>query len=247
VAVITSAGEVSADLIGLRGAERGVEGEGFVPVVTGLASVAGRLAGAGQAVVGACQLVFLAVAGCAAERGGVLSASIGRPPGGEQRVAETIERSDFTGLVANLTAHSQGLPLVIRGLLIPALPQVGSAQNDEGMNFASPVTALAEHGQGLAEVADGLPEIALPHADLAQVAKSVSFPGPVACLAEDSQTAVVALDGLLITALLKVDHAQGDQHMGFTGLITDFAPQGQGLLEMSAGLLVLTKLEVENA
>jgi hypothetical protein len=61
-------------------------------VAAGLAEVAGRVVGVSEAVVGACLLVLLAVLGRSVERGGVLSASVSRPAGGEERFTEAVER-----------------------------------------------------------------------------------------------------------------------------------------------------------
>src|ERR1035438_2772522 len=136
-------GGVGADLIGLGGAEADVESKGFLPVAAGLAGVAGRVAGVSEAVVGAGLLVFLAALGCHAERGGVLGASIRRPAGGEEHFTEAVECNGLTSSVADLTAHSQGLPLVIGGLLITALPQAGIAKSGEGAGQSGRGAGLA--------------------------------------------------------------------------------------------------------
>lgn len=147
--MLTDIGEAGADLIGLGGAEGDEEGKGLIPVVAGLAEIAGRMAGSREAVVGTGLLVLLAVQGGPAERGGEMGASVSELAGGKEHVTQSVERGDFTGLVANLTAHSQGLPLILGGFLRPTQPQVGIAQGNEGLGFTGSAAALAEHGQGL--------------------------------------------------------------------------------------------------
>src|ERR1035438_1327377 len=173
--VVVGGGEVGADLIGLGGAEADVESKGFLPVAAGLAGVAGRVAGLSEAVVGARLLVFLAALGCHAERGGVLSMSIRRPAGGEEHFTEAVERTYFTRLIADLTGHSQGLPLVIGGLLITALPQAGIAKSGEGARLTGSAADLAEQGQRPLEVSSGLPAVPPPQADFAQAGKGVAL------------------------------------------------------------------------
>src|SRR5450432_4611362 len=91
--VVIGGGEVGADLIGLGGAEADVEGKGFLPVAAGLVRIAVRVVGVSEAVVGARLLVFLASLDRHAERGGVLSASIRTPAGGEEHFTEAVERT----------------------------------------------------------------------------------------------------------------------------------------------------------
>jgi len=52
LAVAVCGGELGADLIGLGGAETSVKGKSFLPMVAGLAVIAGGVVGAGEAVVG---------------------------------------------------------------------------------------------------------------------------------------------------------------------------------------------------
>ena len=117
------------------------------------------------------------------------------------------------GLVADLTAHSQGLPLVIGGLLITALPQAGIAEIGEGAGLTASAAGLAEQGQSPLEVVDGL-AITLPQADFAQAGKGVSLSCPVAGLAEEGKGAVDVSGGLLVTTLPKVDPGQASQRTG---------------------------------
>jgi hypothetical protein len=53
-------GELDADLIGFWGAELGVEGEGFLPMVMGLTRVVVGVVTVREAVVGSGLLVFVA-------------------------------------------------------------------------------------------------------------------------------------------------------------------------------------------
>jgi hypothetical protein len=70
-------GELGTDLIGLGGAELGVEGEGLLPVVAGPAQVTGSVTGVAEAIVGAGLLVL--VADLAGDGEGVVVLGAGLP------------------------------------------------------------------------------------------------------------------------------------------------------------------------
>ena len=90
-----------------------------------LAKVATVLEDAGEAVVRAGLLVFLAYLGCRVERGGMLTARIGVAPGRQQHLTQAVEHGGLSGQVAGLPAQGQRLLQVAGGLLVPALPQLG--------------------------------------------------------------------------------------------------------------------------
>jgi hypothetical protein len=113
-------GEPGADVVGLGVAEFGVEGEGLLPVVAGLAGVAGGVEGVSEAVVGAGLLEFVADLAGHAERDGVLGAGIFGLADDEEGIAEAVERLGFTGSFAELAEQRQGLLMVADGLLAAA-------------------------------------------------------------------------------------------------------------------------------
>jgi hypothetical protein len=76
VVAVPGDGEAGADVAGFGGADRGVAGEGFLPVVPGLNRVAVGLAGAGDAAVRASLLPWQAGLGCEPQSGGVVHASL---------------------------------------------------------------------------------------------------------------------------------------------------------------------------
>ena len=97
--------------------------------------------------------------------------------GGEQHFSEAVERLGFTGSVADLAEHGEGLPLVAAGLLVKALPCLNEAQVGQRASFAMPVADLAEHGEGLVQVAGGLPVAAQPCLKDAQVDQRAGLVG----------------------------------------------------------------------
>ena len=114
--------EEGADLVSLGGAEFVVAGERFLPMAAGSAGVAAGLVAAGQAVMGAGLLVFVVRLNRQAERGGMPAARVAGPLGGEEGLAQAVERDRLTGWVAQLTVLSQRLLEPADGLPVMALP-----------------------------------------------------------------------------------------------------------------------------
>src|SRR6516165_2086800 len=99
-----------------------------------------RVAGGGQAVVGAGLLVAVAGAAGQGERGGVLVAGLAGLAGGQQGLPGAVERVGFPVAVTNLLAQGQRLLVVTGGLGVVALPVVDRTQAGQRPAITGPVT-----------------------------------------------------------------------------------------------------------
>jgi hypothetical protein len=115
--IVVYGGHLGADLFGFGSAEFGEQGEGLLPVTTGLAEVAVGVARLAEAVVGAGLLVLVAGLGSEVQRGGVLGAGVVGLASGNQHLAEAVERVSLAGLVADLPEQSPRFPQVPGGLI----------------------------------------------------------------------------------------------------------------------------------
>lgn len=96
-------GHFGTDLIGFRGTDGGVDGEGFLPMAAGLSRVSGGMPGAGEASVGAGLLPWRASVGGKPQSDGVVGAcrtGVTRPA---EKLTEAVVRLGLlkrnTGLV----------------------------------------------------------------------------------------------------------------------------------------------------
>ena len=117
----------------------------------------------------------------------MLGARVGGLAGGEQQLAQAVERVRLAGQVAGLAAQGQGLLQVAGGLPVAALPQVDDPEVGQRVGLADPVADLAEQGQGLPDVAGGLLVAALPQVDLAELGQRAGLAALVADLAAQGQ------------------------------------------------------------
>jgi hypothetical protein len=108
VAVVVCGGEVSADLISLGRVEIGVESERFLPVPERRAGVVCGVVAAGEAVVGASLLVFVAEVAAQGERGGVLCTGVAGLAGGQKKLTQAVERLGLPRSVAGFAKQGQG-------------------------------------------------------------------------------------------------------------------------------------------
>ena len=147
--------ELGADPIGLGGAQLGVQGEGFPPVLTGLLRSAVGLMGGGQALTRAGLLVVVLGLVGHLERGGVLSPGGGGAAGGEQHLAEAVQREGPGGQVAGLRADAERLAEQVAGPLVVTLPEPDQAECGQGLGFADPVADFPEQRERLSGPLDG--------------------------------------------------------------------------------------------
>lgn len=152
IAAVTDHGEAGADFVGFGGADGGVAGEGFLPVVPGLKRVAIGLAGAGEAVVRACLLQWQAGLGCEPESGGVVRACLTGVTSPEENLTKAVERFGFHSLVADLAEDGKCLLQIPGSLVVAAEPHVNLAEADQAPGFAAWMTHFLEHGQRVLEV-----------------------------------------------------------------------------------------------
>src|SRR5947209_19580700 len=96
-------GQVGADVVRVRDAEVGVEGECLLPVVAGEVKVAGGVMGVGEAVVGAGLFVAVVDLVGQGESGGVLDKCLAKLSGDVPDFTEVVESAAFAGRMADLS------------------------------------------------------------------------------------------------------------------------------------------------
>src|SRR5207248_1345599 len=128
-------------------AEARVQGLGSLLMALCVAGLTGCAVRSGQAIVCACLFVLVTDPAGQPERGDVVGARIAGQAGGEECLAEAVERLRFAGLVAHLPGKSNGLLVVIAGLQVASLHQAELSEVCQGGCLADRVTGLAEQGQ----------------------------------------------------------------------------------------------------
>jgi hypothetical protein len=116
-------GELGADLAGFRRAEFGVETKSLLPVLACLARITGGVIGAGEAVVRAGLLVWVASLAGYGEGLVVLSAGLHGQARAGQGFPEAVERLGFGGPVAQFIVDGKRLPVESDSLLETSLAQ----------------------------------------------------------------------------------------------------------------------------
>jgi hypothetical protein len=89
--------ELCAHVVGLGGAEAGVEGEGLPPVRPGLMPIAGGPARIAKALMRPGLLIHVSGPDRHPERGGVLSAGVAGLSGGQGQLPEAVEGLGLAG------------------------------------------------------------------------------------------------------------------------------------------------------
>src|SRR5262245_61526388 len=142
VALVVDGGEEAADLVGLRCAEIGVQGQSELVVLARTGGVAEGVVGVAEAGVGAGLLVGVGGVGGDREGGGVVGEGIGGAAVGVGGFAEAVERAGFAVTLAGLAEHGQGLLEVLGGL--GGLTEVGIQGTEDGQRpgFTAAVTEL---------------------------------------------------------------------------------------------------------
>jgi hypothetical protein len=103
--VIASPGEPGTDFAGFRGADDGVAGEGFLPVVPGLNRVAIGVAGASESAVRAGLLPWGVGLGCEPQSGVIERACLVGFTSVQENVTKAVERVGLQNPSADLAGH----------------------------------------------------------------------------------------------------------------------------------------------
>ena len=148
--------QLGSDVAGFRGTKYGEQGQSVLPVVPGLAVVAGNVIGTGQAVVRAGLLIRVADPAGQGERGIVLNAGLAGLAYREQHSTSAVACLDLTGPVAGLPGQGEGLTVVLSCPVIAATSRVGNTESGERGRLTLVITDLAKQNQRLVQVPAGL-------------------------------------------------------------------------------------------
>jgi len=111
-------------------------------VLAGFISLAGGMAGFGQAVVGAGLLVAVAGPAGEGERGGVPVAGLSGPARGQQGLPRPVERLGLPARVADLPVGGEGLLVVAAGLV--KVPLLAKDRRERPVDGSAVLRALAQ-------------------------------------------------------------------------------------------------------
>jgi hypothetical protein len=100
---LVECGETGADVVSVRDAEVGVEGERLLPVVAGEVGLAGGAVSVGESVVGTGLFVAVDDLSGQGESGGVLDECLAKLSGDVLDLTEVVEGAGFAGRVADLS------------------------------------------------------------------------------------------------------------------------------------------------
>src|ERR1700733_3731486 len=247
VSTVAGHGEHGPDFFGFGGADRDVDGEGFLPVVAGLRHVALGLVGVSEAVVCSGLHPWRADLGCEPQRAGVVRVRLSGVTGPEGNLPEPVERFSFQTRIADLAESVQGPVKVPGSLVVAAQLQIDLAEMGVGLGFPGHVPYFTEEDQCLLEVSGSVLTTAQPQVDNTQPAQCVGYALTVADLAEEIQGLPVIVDRLLVTALLSAGQAEVAERGCLAEAIANVAVDGDRRLLMAYAIFAVPKLHLGNA